>query len=97
MASSVPLAAEDFAEPNKPAYLPGRDKAHSRNAKARASRVAYAGRMSKARGAQDSQESGRSKRHECAAFTMPIWIAAAPTDLETRWLFPKQTRNETSP
>jgi hypothetical protein len=41
------LSAEDFAEPKKRAY-PVEDKAHARNAKARASQAANAGRMSKA-------------------------------------------------
>jgi hypothetical protein len=40
------LPANDFAEPNKRAY-PIEDKAHARNAKARASQAANAGRMSK--------------------------------------------------
>jgi hypothetical protein len=37
------LPAKDFAEPNKRAY-PVEDKAHARNAKARASQAANAGR-----------------------------------------------------
>jgi hypothetical protein len=41
------LSATDFAEPDKRAY-PIEDKAHARNAKARASQAAKAGRMSKA-------------------------------------------------
>jgi hypothetical protein len=41
------LPATDFAEPNKRAY-PVEDKAHARNAKARASQATKAGRMSKA-------------------------------------------------
>jgi hypothetical protein len=41
------LPAKVFAEPNKRAY-PVEDKAHARNAKARASQAANAGRMSKA-------------------------------------------------
>jgi hypothetical protein len=41
------LPAEEFAEPKKRAY-PIEDKAHARNAKARASQAAKAGRMSKA-------------------------------------------------
>ncbi|HLI65583.1 MAG TPA: DUF6582 domain-containing protein [Caulobacteraceae bacterium] len=41
------LPAKDFAEPKKRAY-PVEDKAHARNAKARASQAANAGRMSKA-------------------------------------------------
>jgi hypothetical protein len=41
------LPAKDFAEPEKRAY-PIEDKAHARNAKARASQAVHAGRMSKA-------------------------------------------------
>ena len=41
------LPKEDFAEPDKRAY-PIEDKAHARNAKARASQAVKAGRMSKA-------------------------------------------------
>jgi len=41
------LPAKDFAEPKKRAY-PVEDKAHARNAKARASQAVKAGRMSKA-------------------------------------------------
>jgi hypothetical protein len=41
------LPAEDFAEPKQRAY-PIEDKAHARNAKARASQAVKAGRMSKA-------------------------------------------------
>lgn len=41
------LPANDFAEPEKRAY-PIEDKAHARNAKARASQAAHAGRISKA-------------------------------------------------
>lgn len=41
------LPAKDFAEPDKRAY-PIEDKAHARNAKARASQAVKAGRMSKA-------------------------------------------------
>jgi hypothetical protein len=40
------LTSSDFAEPNKRAY-PVEDKAHARNAKARASQATNAGRMSK--------------------------------------------------
>jgi hypothetical protein len=40
------LPAKDFAEPGKRAY-PIEDKAHARNAKARAAQQAHAGRMSK--------------------------------------------------
>jgi hypothetical protein len=41
------LPDKDFAEPDKRAY-PIEDKAHARNAKARASQAVKAGRMSKA-------------------------------------------------
>jgi hypothetical protein len=41
------LPKGDFAEPSKRAY-PIEDKAHARNAKARASQAVKAGRMSKA-------------------------------------------------
>ena len=41
------LSAKDFAEPEKRAY-PIEDKAHARNAKARASQAANSGRISKA-------------------------------------------------
>ena len=41
------LSASDFAEPKERAY-PIEDKAHARNAKARASQAVKAGRMSKA-------------------------------------------------
>jgi hypothetical protein len=41
------IPAKDFAEPKKRAY-PVEDKAHARNAKARASQAVNAGRMSKA-------------------------------------------------
>jgi hypothetical protein len=41
------LPKKDFAEPEKRAY-PIEDKAHARNAKARASQAVKAGRMSKA-------------------------------------------------
>ena len=41
------LPKSDFAEPKKRAY-PIEDKAHARNAKARASQAVKAGRMSKA-------------------------------------------------
>ena len=40
------LPAKDFAEPDKRAY-PIEDKAHARNAKARASQAVKSGRMSK--------------------------------------------------
>jgi hypothetical protein len=45
------LPAKDFAEPAKRAY-PVEDKAHARNAKARASQAVKAGRMSKAEAAR---------------------------------------------
>jgi hypothetical protein len=45
------LPAKDFAEPEKRAY-PIEDKAHARNAKARASQAADAGRISKAEAAR---------------------------------------------
>lgn len=45
------LPAKDFAEPAKRAY-PIEDKAHARNAKARASQAVKAGRMSKAQAAR---------------------------------------------
>ncbi|MGA9868401.1 MAG: hypothetical protein WBQ75_18400 [Acetobacteraceae bacterium] len=41
------LPAKDFAEPKRRAY-PIEDKAHARNAKARASQAVKAGRMSQA-------------------------------------------------
>jgi hypothetical protein len=41
------LPSKDFAEPEKRAY-PIEDKAHARNAKARATQAANSGRMSKA-------------------------------------------------
>ena len=41
------LPAKEFAEPDKRAY-PIEDKAHARNAKARASQAVKAGRISKA-------------------------------------------------
>jgi hypothetical protein len=40
------LPSKDFAEPNKRAY-PVEDKAHARNAKARASQAVNAGRISR--------------------------------------------------
>jgi hypothetical protein len=40
------LASKKFAEPDERAY-PIEDKAHARNAKARASQAVHAGRMSK--------------------------------------------------
>jgi hypothetical protein len=45
------LPAKAFAEPEKRAY-PIEDKAHARNAKARASQAVKAGRMSKAQEAR---------------------------------------------
>jgi hypothetical protein len=45
------LPAKAFAEPEKRAY-PIEDKAHARNAKARASQAVKAGRMSKAEAAK---------------------------------------------
>ncbi len=45
------LPAKDFAEPEKRAY-PIEDKAHARNAKARASQAMKAGRLSKAEAAK---------------------------------------------
>ena len=45
------LPAKDFAEPKKRAY-PIEDKAHARNAKARASQAVKARRMSKAEAAR---------------------------------------------
>jgi hypothetical protein len=45
------LPDKDFAEPEKRAY-PIEDKAHARNAKARAAQAAKAGRMSKAEAAK---------------------------------------------
>ena len=48
MSSPIPttIPAKKFAEPGKRAY-PIEDKAHARNAKARASQAVKAGRMSK--------------------------------------------------
>jgi len=45
------LPARDFAEPKQRAY-PIEDKAHARNAKARASQAVKAGRMSKTEAAK---------------------------------------------
>jgi len=45
------LSSKKFAEPDKRAY-PIEDKAHARNAKARASQAVKAGRMTKAEGAK---------------------------------------------
>jgi hypothetical protein len=50
--SSIPLVAGDFqrgTSPNRTSGLPVEDKAHARNAKARASQAANASRMSKAK------------------------------------------------
>jgi hypothetical protein len=52
------LPAKDFAEPEKRAY-PIEDKAHARNAKARASQAAHAGRISKAEGAKIDKRADR--------------------------------------
>ncbi len=49
------LRAKDFAEPDKRAY-PIEDKPHARNAKARASQAAKAGRMSKGEAAKISKK-----------------------------------------
>ena len=49
------LPKSDFAEPEKRAY-PIEDKAHARNAKARASQAVIAGRMSKAEEARIDKE-----------------------------------------
>lgn len=45
------LPAKDFAEPDKRAF-PIQDKAHARNAKARASQAVKAGRISKSEAAK---------------------------------------------
>ena len=56
------LPAKEFAEPDKRAY-PIEDKAHARNAKARASQAVKAGRMSKAEaGAIDRKADAVLKR-----------------------------------
>jgi hypothetical protein len=52
------LSAKDFAEPGKRAY-PIEDKAHARNAKARASQAVRAGRMSKAEEAEIDRKADR--------------------------------------
>ena len=56
------LPAKDFAEPEKRAY-PIEDKAHARNAKARASQQVKAGKMSKAEEAKiDKKADGVLKK-----------------------------------
>ena len=57
------LPAKDFAEPDKRAY-PIEDKAHARNAKARASQAVKAGRMSK-------DDAGRIDRKADAVLKKP--------------------------
>jgi hypothetical protein len=52
------LPAKDFAEPDKRAY-PIEDKAHARNAKARASQAVKAGRMSKAEEAKIDKKANK--------------------------------------
>jgi hypothetical protein len=52
------LSAKDFAEPGKRAY-PIEDKAHARNAKARASQAVRTGRMSKAEEAEIDRKADR--------------------------------------
>lgn len=52
------LPAKDFAEPDKRAY-PIEDKAHARNAKARASQAAHKGRISKAEEARIDKRADR--------------------------------------
>jgi len=57
------LPAKKFAEPEKRAY-PIEDKAHARNAKARASQAVKAGRMSKAEeGKIDKKADAVLKKH----------------------------------
>jgi hypothetical protein len=57
------LPASKFAEPDKKAY-PIEDKAHARNAKARASQAEKAGRMSKAEEAKiDRKADAVIKKH----------------------------------
>jgi hypothetical protein len=57
------LPASKFAEPDKRAY-PIEDKAHARNAKARASQARNAGRMSKAEEAKiDRKADAVLKKH----------------------------------
>jgi hypothetical protein len=51
------LEAKDFAEPEKRAY-PVEDKAHARNAKARASQAVKAGRMSKSEQGKIDKKAG---------------------------------------
>jgi hypothetical protein len=56
------IPAKDFAEPKKRAY-PIEDKAHARNAKARASQAVNSGRMSKSEEAKiDKKADGVLKR-----------------------------------
>ena len=55
------IPAKDFAEPEKRAY-PIEDKAHARNAKARASQAVKAGRMSKAEEAEIDKKADRVLR-----------------------------------
>ena len=52
------LPKSDFAEPDKRAY-PIEDKAHARNAKARASQAVKAGRMSKAEEAKIDEKADK--------------------------------------
>ena len=52
------IPAKDFVEPEKRAY-PIENKAHARNAKARASQAAKAGRMSKAEEAEIDKKADR--------------------------------------
>jgi hypothetical protein len=52
------LPAKDFAEPEKRAY-PVEDKAHARNAKARASQAVKAGRMTKTEGAKIARKADK--------------------------------------
>ncbi len=56
------LPAKDFAEPEKRAY-PIEDKAHARNAKARASQAVKAGRMSKAEEARIDRKADAKLKH----------------------------------
>jgi hypothetical protein len=57
------LPAKDFAEPEKRAY-PVEDKAHARNAKARASQAVKAGRMSETEAAKiDRKAEAVLKKH----------------------------------
>jgi hypothetical protein len=56
------LPAKDFAEPDKRAY-PIEDKAHARNAKARASQAVKAGRMSKAEETKIDRQADAKLKH----------------------------------